>query len=78
MLLALKYLGPSHEHPFVRKVILIFKESLVHACQTGHCDPFLWATSRAVAEDMRCDTEAMEGYNNILKYNIKKAPNITK
>ena len=77
-MLANKYLGPSKENPFVRKIITIFKDSLVHASETGLCDAYLWATSRAVAEDMRCDTEAIEGYNNILKHHIRKGPNITK
>ena len=70
------YLASSNPH--VKKVVEIFRAGLTRCVDTGMPDTFLFAASLAVAKKWRCDTDEVEGYNNILKHQVRRAPYISR
>lgn len=64
--------------PLILKVVRLYYDGVVMAAETGLPDQHLYATSLVLAKKWRCDTEEVEGYNQVLKHEILKGPNISR
>ena len=66
---------PEEIHcPTSLKIKFLFHSELDWGARTGYCDPGLFELINDVMHSIRCDTQWVEGVNNIIKTYLRDAP----
>jgi len=69
---------PEEIHcPTSLKIKFLFHSELDWGARTGYCDPGLFELINDVMHSIRCDTQWVEGVNNIIKNILKRCPGIS-